>query len=344
VSTQELPIDASGPNGARHDGRAAWRTVPGAAPGTGRPNPYRRVTWRRAAVGVGIAAAVVGLAALGAVWLLGGGGKRQAPPIDVRCEATANEGTSRLETEQTANAALIAQVAVRRGLPPRAVTIALATAMQESSLINVDYGDRDSLGLFQQRPSQGWGTPEEVMDPTYAAGAFYDALVLVPGYLDMPITEAAQAVQRSAYPDAYAKHETTARRFASALTGQSPAGLTCILDKPDGPGTADEFAKRARRELGKKRVGAVAEAEENQPASVVLVGSDGAHMWSLAAWAVALAQDGRVTAVETGSGARWSREDGLWRDRTPAEAAIRALGPTEVLVSLGPLPQGDAQD
>ncbi len=129
--------------------------------------------------------------------------------------------------EQAVNAATITAVGTARGLPERAVTIALATALQESALRNIDYGDRDSLGLFQQRPSQGWGTPREIMDPTYSAGEFYDHLVKVPGYTRLPLTVAAQRVQRSGFPQAYAKHEPDASLLAAALTGQSAATLTC---------------------------------------------------------------------------------------------------------------------
>ncbi|MFD2121435.1 hypothetical protein ACFSNO_20395, partial [Streptomyces cirratus] len=79
-------------------------------------------------------------------------------------------GTYEMSPEQAGNAATIAAVGVAKGVPDRAVTIALATAMQESGLRNLDHGDRDSLGLFQQRPSQGWGTPQEIRDPVYAVG------------------------------------------------------------------------------------------------------------------------------------------------------------------------------
>lgn len=137
-----------------------------------------------------------------------------------------------LDMEQAENAALIAAVAVRRQLPARAVTIALATAYQESKIRNLEHGDRDSLGLFQQRPSQGWGTAAQVRDPAFAAGAFYDALVKVPGYRTMEVTVAAQKVQRSAYPDAYADHEDDARILASALTGNSRAALWCDTVSP----------------------------------------------------------------------------------------------------------------
>src|SRR3954447_22597751 len=123
------------------------------------------------------------------------------------CQAQAGGHTVALSTSQAENAALIAAVGQRRGLPARAVSIALTTAFQESKLENVRYGDSDSLGLFQQRPSQGWGTPKQVMNRTYATNAFYDALEKVPGYQAMDITNAAQEVQRSGYPTAYRQYE-----------------------------------------------------------------------------------------------------------------------------------------
>ncbi|HTW15776.1 MAG TPA: hypothetical protein VMF51_11640 [Nocardioides sp.] len=147
-----------------------------------------------------------------------------------QCTATVGDSTVVLDPEQAENAALIAAIAVRRGMPARAVTIALATAYQESKLANIEYGDADSLGLFQQRPSQGWGTEEQVMDPVYATNAFYDALAEVDGYRSMEVTVAAQTVQRSAFPDAYADHEADARVLASALTGNSPAAFSCRVD------------------------------------------------------------------------------------------------------------------
>jgi hypothetical protein len=123
-----------------------------------------------------------------------------------------------LTAEQIANARTIAQVAWDRGLPERAVVIALATAMQESHLRNLDHGDRDSLGLFQQRPSQGWGTPEQIQDPAYAAGKFYDHLVQYPNWDTGRLTDIAQGVQRSGFPEAYQKHEAMAVELADALT------------------------------------------------------------------------------------------------------------------------------
>src|SRR5690606_4568531 len=110
-----------------------------------------------------------------------------------RCLVQVGDTTVRLTPEQTANAATITAVSVARGLPPRAATIALATAIQESKLRNLRYGDADSQGLFQQRPSQGWGSVAQVTDPVHASGAFYDALVQVPGWESGVVTEVAQA-------------------------------------------------------------------------------------------------------------------------------------------------------
>ena len=112
------------------------------------------------------------------------------------------------------------------GLPPRAWVIAVATSLQESNLRNIGHlgasNDHDSLGLFQQRPSTGWGTPEQIQDPNYSATAFYKGLVEVPGWETLPLTAAAQKVQVSAYPDHYAKHETQAGNIVAALHGAGP--------------------------------------------------------------------------------------------------------------------------
>ncbi|HYJ66442.1 MAG TPA: hypothetical protein VEX15_02140 [Nocardioidaceae bacterium] len=168
---------------------------------------------------------------------------------DEFCEAEVNGDVARLGLDQAENASLIAAIGVRRDLPARAVSIALATAFQESKILNLDYGDRDSLGLFQQRPSQGWGTPEQIRDPEYATETFFDALVEVDGYEDMPIHDAAQAVQRSADGSAYAVHEVPARVLASALTGWSPAAFACEVEEPDDSGQragADGLTPNAR--------------------------------------------------------------------------------------------------
>ncbi|TFV52548.1 hypothetical protein [Blastococcus sp. TF02A-35] len=145
------------------------------------------------------------------------GTERQAPDIPAAGTCTVPDGSVTVTAEQAGNAATIAQVGWDRGLPERAVVIALATAQQESRLRNLDYGDRDSLGLFQQRPSQGWGSELEVRDPVYAAGQFYDRLVTIPGWEAGRLTEMAQAVQRSGFPELYQQWEPMAQQLTTAL-------------------------------------------------------------------------------------------------------------------------------
>lgn len=156
------------------------------------------------------------------------------------CSVEFDDGTDvKLDIEQAENASLMAAIARRRGLPARAVSIALATAFQESKIHNVEHGDRDSVGLFQQRPSQGWGTVRQIMRPSYAINAFYDRLEEIDGYRSMEMHDAAQAVQRSADGGAYEQHELPARAIASALTGNSPATFSCTIDAPDDSGQSE---------------------------------------------------------------------------------------------------------
>ncbi len=180
--------------------------------------------------------ALLGLAAVGVAAAVGYGVLDHVAPLlqADECTATVSGHTVSLTVEQAENAALITAVSVGRGMPARAATIALATAYQESKLYNVESGDRDSLGLFQQRPSMGWGTADQVLDPYYATNAFYDALERIGDYESMRVTVAAQEVQRSGFPEAYADHEADARVLASALTGNSAHAFTCrIGDTPE---------------------------------------------------------------------------------------------------------------
>ena len=220
------------------------------------------------------------------------------------CRATANGETFELSPEQMANAATIAGISVKRGLPARAATIAIATARQESKLTNVNYGDRDSLGLFQQRPSQGWGTAAQVRDPVYATNAFYDVLVKIDGYRSMEITKVAQKVQRSAFPEAYAEHEPEGRVYASALTGQSVAALTCRLDPSSPPGGSTAvpgYLTALAREQAPARPTRLDGVE-----GVRLAAPDRAHAWSLAQYSVGSAQRFGVARVYV-DGRLWDR-------------------------------------
>jgi hypothetical protein len=191
--------------------RAPARRSPPRRPSRGRSRT-RRPTRRDVAAWAWLAAVTVVAVLVVLSW--------KADPRDVpvaTAECTLPATGIALTGEQIANARTIAQVGRDRGLSDRAVVIALATAMQESTLRNLDYGDRDSLGLFQQRPSQGWGTPSQVQDPVYAAGKFYDHLVQVPGWDTGRLTEIAQSVQRSGHPELYQQHEELAVELTAAL-------------------------------------------------------------------------------------------------------------------------------
>jgi len=232
-----------------------------------------------------------------------------AQPVADQCTVTGSELT--FTPEQTANAATIAAVARARGLPVRATTIALATGQQESRLRNLDYGDRDSLGLFQQRPSQGWGSAEQVRDPVYAAGAFFDRLVEVPDWQNGRLTEVAQAVQRSGFPEAYQQWEPMATALAGALQSATPTALSCsVSPAADLAPVADRTAAltaAARREAGAPTV----EAD-----GVVSVAGAG---WPEASWAVAHAERFGLSAVSL-DGWRWTTAGG-W-ESSPAAFAL----------------------
>ena len=251
-------------------------------------------------------------------------GHKGAPRCVVRAaDGPEGEGhTYEMSPEQAANAATISAVGTTRGMPERAVTIALATALQESALRNIHHGDRDSLGLFQQRPSQGWGSPAQIMDPVYASGKFYEHLAEVPGYSRLPLTVAAQRVQRSGFPQAYAKHEPDAALLAAALTGRAPATLNCSpgASAKAGPGDTGTVRAELVRSFGK---GVLPKAVAAGPGSAGTVtvpvqqavksdeGSAPQRGWELAHWAVAQAGVLRIDQVSY-AGRVWNADDG-WR-------------------------------
>ncbi len=252
-----------------------------------------------------VTAVAVLVGVIGARWLI----TELRSPV---CEFTAGDQTAQLSPEQAANAATISMVAVQRGLPPKAATIALATAIQESKLRNLTYGDADSLGLFQQRPSQGWGSPEEVTDPVYASHAFFDALEAVPGWADWVVTEIAQEVQRSGYPDAYADHEGEARVLASGLVGQTHAAVACRLDDPTGAGSAQQVLTKAEQTFAGQ--GTV----QGHTLRLQTAGADQA--WAVASWAVAHAESEQIVQVHVAD-RLWDRHrDPLAWQSTPGPA------------------------
>ncbi|HET6965078.1 MAG TPA: hypothetical protein VFH58_09935 [Acidimicrobiales bacterium] len=276
--------------------------------------PARRPRRRRAArarAAVAVSVLVVAGAVVGGVALVRAFTQKPAPPVGCQVPDLSGPGTFRLSTDQGQNATIIAAVGIKLGLPDHAVTIGLATALRESHLVDLTYGDLDSVGLFQQRPSQGWGTNAQILDPVYASTVFYQHLEKVPGWQTMGVTDAAQAVQRSATPLAYAPYESEARALASALTGEKPATFACRLDGFSGVvPTASGLSAAAAREMGSAQLGV--------PLSSQKAG------WELASWAVGHAWRYHLQAVTFGSW-RWTAASGRWVDSPGAGAATPAV-------------------
>jgi hypothetical protein len=250
-------------------------------------------------------------AGVGAFWWLRSRNLTAPVPGQQRCVATANNKMAVVDLEQAHFASIIAGVSVRRGLSPRAASIALATAYQETGIRNLTYGDRDSVGLFQQRPSQGWGTKQQLMDPSYAAGRFYDALVKIKNWETDDINNVAQKVQRSGYPEAYNDHEADARVLASALTGQSPAGFSC-LDRTGAAGDVKELRRSLQRTFGN--------LDDSADGSVITIRARGdRRAWAYAHYAVANASLYGVTTVKIESQS-WQTQDFNipdWQEASP---------------------------
>jgi len=249
---------------------------------------------RRSQVGKGrlgcIIVAVVGVVIAGsALWVI----TRGSTPTP-GCTVSAGTDQYTLSPEQMGNAATIVGVGTKQGLPAHAATIAIATALQESKLRNLPGGDRDSVGLFQQRPSQGWGTVEQISNPVYSATAFYQKLASQPDWTELSVTVAAQRVQRSGAPDAYAQWESEARAIAMALTGQQAAALTCHDITVGAPVT--DLVALANAELG------TAQLSGRHPA---------AQGWSISSWLVAHAISVGVDTV-TYDGRTWTAASGSW--------------------------------
>ncbi len=297
------------------------------------PSPSRRLrTVAFLAAGLVLAVAAIGY--------FTGGHRAAAPaPPPPGCQAGSGVAALPLDTSQAAIAATIAGVAARHGLGKQAVTIAYATALQESKLQNLDYGDRDSIGVFQQRPSQGWGTATELQDPVYATTKFFAALVKVHGYAAMPVSQAAQDVQHSAGGDAYEQWAETASLLAGYFTGASAAGVSCWytpgaqadltaalrqLTSTFGPAGSHAVltkvgtmrtASTGTASPGTASAGTAAGHQQGQVTTEAVVHVQGKAGWTVASWLVANAQQyglrqvryaGYVWNAASGSGG-WHR-------------------------------------
>jgi hypothetical protein len=194
------------------------------SPGQPAAYQYHRPSWRRPLI---VLTVIAVLLAVGAYAAYAAYQRFVVQVLTVPgCQAGTGDNAVALDFGQAADAATIAGVAVREHLPSRALTVAYATGFQESKLENLTYGDRDSVGIFQQRPSQGWGTTAELEDPAYATQAFFGALVKVPNYSTIPVYEAAQAVQKSADGSAYQEYTQTGALLAADYT-TAPRAVTC---------------------------------------------------------------------------------------------------------------------
>jgi hypothetical protein len=260
---------------------------------------------RRAVTAVVVLSLVAGFG-----WWLG---QRRPEPPRLQAGSECRVGTDeqvRLEREQLAHAATIVAVGVRLGMPDRAMVVALATALQESKLRNLPHlgaaNDHDSIGLFQQRPSQGWGAVEQLNDPRYAAEQFYLALQNVHGWQQLRVTDAAQQVQRSAFPEAYQQWESDAQVLATALLGHQPAGVVCRAAAADQPTTPEQLGSALTNDWGEQIQYAPAD-----PPGLTVSAPDGPSGWRYAHWLVAHAEDYGVTRVQFAD-QEWTATTGTW--------------------------------
>jgi len=261
---------------------------------------FRRRSW-------GVAIVVLVVAATGGylVYAATRAEDTAAPP---GCRVSLENRTYTLSPEQTSHATTIAAVGKRMGMPDHAVSVALAAALQESKLQNLQYGDRDSLGLFQQRPSQGWGSESEVLTPHYAASAFYRRLARIRDWESLPVTTAAQRVQHSGAPLAYAQWEHEARAIAQAATGEIPAGLSCRVDVGPTQASGKPLRQALTREFG--------------PLTLDVPVPE-ARGWTVAAWLIGQAPEYGISQV--GFADRiWTASSGRWVAYTgPVDMTVR---------------------
>ncbi|MEU6077756.1 hypothetical protein [Micromonospora sp. NPDC047074] len=274
----------------------------------------------RAVVAGGV---VVVLVAVVGVWIVlrQVGGNLRLPLASRTCTVQA-DGRVALDADQMANAATIAAIGIQRKMPERAVVVALATAYQESGLRNLVGGDRDSVGLFQQRPSQGWGTPEQIRDPRYAAKRFYAALKKVRGWEGMRVTDAAQKVQRSAFPEAYEKWADESEVLTRALVGHATGAVACTVGRdPVLRGVAATSALHRGLSLD---WGLATTAEAAGLTGLTVPAADERRGWRYAHWLVSHAHDNGVKRVRFGD-LEWTARDGTWNRTSDTPATGRVV-------------------
>ncbi|MEU8296905.1 hypothetical protein AB0C04_06435 [Micromonospora sp. NPDC048909] len=265
--------------------------------------------WVRTRAVVAGGVVLVLLAVVGVLLVVRRLGSELRLPLASRTCTVQADGRVELDADQMANAATIAAIGAKRGMPERAVVVALATAYQESGLRNLASGDRDSVGLFQQRPSQGWGTPEKIRDPRYAADRFYAALKKVRGWERMRVTDAAQRVQRSAFPEAYQKWADESAVLSRALLGDATGAVACTVGRT--PVMRGEAAAAALTRNLALDWGLASSAVPVEVTGFTLAATDQRNGWRYAHWLVSHAQDHGVKRVRFGD-LEWTARDGTW--------------------------------
>jgi hypothetical protein len=251
---------------------------------------------------------------------------RHAPQIlgETGCTAGAGHAAVALDPQQAQLAATIAGVAHQQRMPSRAVTVAYAAAMQETHLHNLDYGDRDSVGVFQQRPSEGWGPASKLIDPVYASAKFFQALSRVRDYRHLPVYKAAQAVQHSADGSAYAQYQHLAVRLTAAFTGASPRAVWCW---PPGSSRGSAQFAAARRALVQTfgSLSAHRSASVGDAPSLLVRTAQADIGWAVAAWLVTHAGQYSLRDVSY-AGFQWraSSGGGWTKDKRASATAVLA--------------------
>jgi hypothetical protein len=260
---------------------------------------YQRPSWRRPLIALGVVLVIVGLIAVGAFVAYNAYQRYVQRVLTIPgCQAGTGANAIGLDFGETADAATVAGVAARERLPREALIVAYATAWQESKLENLHYGDRDSVGIFQQRPSEGWGTTRQIEDPVYATERFFEALTAVPQYLSLPIDVAAQDVQHSADGSAYAQWADMGTALATAFTGADPHSVWCSYSDPPGA-TSLAAAGRAMTAA----FGLNAHRKGKGQTMIVSVGAV-AQGWAVTAWLVSHGAEYGIDSVRYG-GYRW---------------------------------------
>jgi hypothetical protein len=222
-------------------------------------------------------------------------------------------GSYEIDTQQAVVTSQMVGVVINRQLPERAAVLAIAAGLQESKLRNLASGDgdRDSVGVLQQRPSQGWGSIEELGDVHFATGAFLTALVKLPNWQTMPLADAIQAVQISADGSAYAKHEPEAQALADAFMGTTPAAITCSFPKPTQVATPAQVSASLITDL-----------PVNPPSTTSDSISVPGAGWATAAWFVANADRLGIQSVDYAN-RNWTR-DKTWKSSSAGSTAVVA--------------------